>query len=136
MPTWTPRLTNVKGADGTAGSGAFSKSGDVVTFTADIVAKRETVSADTGGFGLTLPVPAKPGARYVFALSLDGRDADHGVWAGQAQIYAGSDGAQIDRLRVVGIENGSALRNVTAFYGGDGATKGEILTVTGSYVAA
>ncbi|MGW0562889.1 hypothetical protein ACWDZ4_20275 [Streptomyces sp. NPDC003016] len=134
MTNWTPKLTNVKGTDGTVGTGEYVESNGVATFTAQIVAKTETFAVDSAGFGLTLPVPAKTGTRYVFALSLDGRDADQGIWTGEAQIYAGADGNTIERLRTVGdMANGAALQNVTHVYGGD---KGEIITVTGSYLTA
>ncbi|NUL24926.1 hypothetical protein [Streptomyces lunaelactis] len=137
MTQWTPKLTNVKGTDGTVGSGHYVEAGGAVTFTAQIVAKKETIAASSGGFGLTLPKPAKPGVRYVFSLSLDGRDADHGVWTGEAQIYAGSDGSEIDRLRVTGTSNGAALLNIANLYGdAEGAKEAEIITVTGSFPVA
>ncbi|MFE0059959.1 hypothetical protein [Streptomyces sp. NPDC059003] len=137
MTQWTPKLTNVKGVNGTVGTGEYVEAGGVVTFTAQIVAKRETNAASSGGFGLTLPKPAKAGVRYVFNLSFDGRDADHGVWSGEAQIYAGSDGSQIDRLRVSGTSDGGAVQNITYVYGdAEGAKDAEIITVTGSYPVA
>ena len=137
MTQWTPKLTNVKGTDGTTGTGEYVEADGAVTFTAQIVAKKETNAASSAGFGLTLPKPAKAGVRYVFSLSLDGRDADSGVWTGEAQIYAGSDGSQLDRLRVTGTSNGAAVLNVTHLYGdAEGATAAEIITVTGSYPAA
>ncbi|MER5258546.1 hypothetical protein [Streptomyces sp. NPDC002855] len=137
MPNWTPRLTNVKGSDMSTATGVYARSGDVVAFTATVNPGVGVESADSTGFGLTLPVPAKAGARYVFELSVDGRDVDHGIWAGQAQVYAGSDGAAIDRLRLPGGVNGDALKNITGFYGpGEAGAAGEILTVTGVYVAA
>ncbi|MGW1275538.1 hypothetical protein ACWD4V_01085 [Streptomyces tsukubensis] len=137
MPQWTPKLTNVKGTDGTTGSGEYVEANGQVTFTAQIVAKKETTATDTTGFGLTLPKPAKPGVRYVFTLSLDGRQADRGIWGGQAQIYAGSPGTHLDRLRVTGTDNGAALQNITYLYGDvEGAKEAEIITVTGSYPTA
>ncbi|MEU3704682.1 hypothetical protein AB0E82_20635 [Streptomyces anulatus] len=137
MTAWTPKLTNVKGRNGTTGTGVFVDAGGVVTFTAQIVARTETAAATDAGFGLTLPVPAKSGVRIVFPLSLDGRDADRGVWTGEGQIYAGSDGKTIDRLRVTGTSNGAAVQNVTHLYGNtEGATEAEIITVSGSYVRA
>lgn len=137
MTQWTPKLTNVKGTDGTDGTGQYVEAGGVVTFTAQIVAKKETEAARSAGFGVTLPKPAKAGVRYVFNCSLDGRDADHGVWTGDAQIYAGSDGSKIDRLRVTGTENGAAVQNINHVYGdAEGAKEAEIITVTGSYPMA
>ncbi|MFJ2278820.1 hypothetical protein ACIOEZ_32250 [Streptomyces sp. NPDC087866] len=137
MTSWTPKLTNVAGSNGTTGTGVYVDAGGVVTFTAQIVAKTETSAATDAGFGLTLPVPAKSGVRIVFPLSLDGRDADRGVWTGEGQIYAGSDGKTIDRLRVTGTTNGAAVQNVTHLYGNaEGATEAEIITVSGSYVRA
>lgn len=137
MTQWTPKLTNVKGTNGTVGTGEYVEAGGAVTFTAQIVAKKETNAASSAGFGLTLPKPAKAGVRYVFSLSLDGRDADHGVWTGEAQIYAGSDGSQIDRLRVTGTSNGAAVQNINHVYGDvEGAKEAEIITVTGSYPVA
>ncbi|KAB7835792.1 hypothetical protein [Streptomyces mobaraensis] len=137
MTQWTPKLTNVKGTDGTVGSGHYVETGGVVTFTAQIVAKKETNAASSGGFGLTLPRPAKTGVRYLFNLSLDGRDADRGVWTGEAQMYAGSDGSQIDRLRVTSPSNGAEVLNIQHLYGDvEGAQDAEIITVTGSYLAA
>ncbi|MBT2396269.1 hypothetical protein [Streptomyces sp. ISL-100] len=137
MTQWTPKLTNVDGTDGTSGSGHYVSAGGACTFTAMIVAHKETTSRDGAGFGLTLPVPAKSGARLTFQLSYDGRDADHGVWTGEALIYAGSDGKQIDRLRVTGTSNGAALQNVNHVYGDvEGAKEAEIITVTGSYPVA
>ncbi|MGI5337712.1 hypothetical protein ACQEVS_10085 [Streptomyces sp. CA-181903] len=137
MTQWTPKLTNVKGTDGTVGSGHYVESGGVVTFTAQIVAKKETNAASSGGFGLTLPRPAATGVRYVFNLSLDGRDADHGVWTGEAQMYAGSDGSQLDRLRVTSPSNGAQVLNIQHLYGDvEGAKEAEIITVTGSYPVA
>ncbi|MEU5431097.1 hypothetical protein AB0H73_36585 [Streptomyces olivoreticuli] len=137
MTQWTPKLTNVKGTDGTVGSGHYVEAGGAVTFTAQIVAKKETSAASSGGFGLTLPKRAKPGVRYVFSLSLDGRDADRGVWTGEAQIYAGADGSQIDRLRVTSPSNGAAVLNIEHLYGDvEGAQQAEIITVTGSYPVA
>ncbi|MGW8952354.1 hypothetical protein [Streptomyces sp. NPDC055709] len=100
----------MKGTNGTVGTGEYVEAGGAVTFTAQIVAKKETNEASSAGFGLTLPKPAKAGVRYVF--SLDGRDAARGVWTGEAQIYAGSDGLQIDRLRVTGTSNGAAVQNI------------------------
>ncbi|MFF2517639.1 hypothetical protein [Streptomyces sp. NPDC058086] len=77
------------------------------------------------------------GARYTFQLSLDGRDADSGVWTGEAVIYAGSDGTKIDRMRVTSDANGAAVLNIEHLYGdAEGATNAEIITVTGSYPAA
>lgn len=138
MTAWTPKLTNVAGRDGTKGQGEYAEADGVVTFTATIVAKKETKAASSAGFGLTLPVPVKQsGARTVFQLSLDGRDADEGVWSGEALVYAGNDGTTVDRLRVTGAENGAALENVTFLYGdAEGAKKAEIITVSGSYVRA
>ncbi|WP_413100865.1 hypothetical protein [Streptomyces sp. Inha503] len=127
----------MNGSDGTVGTGEYVEVNGLVTFTAQIVAQMETTAASSAGFGLTLPKPAKSGVRYVFSLSLDGRDADHGIWTGEAQIYAGSDGSQIDRLRVTGTSNGAALQNVNHLYGdAEGAKYAEIITVTGSYPAA
>lgn len=144
MASWTPRLTNVKGTDGTVTSGIYSKTGDVVVFTADIVAKKSTLSADSAGFGLTLPVPAKSGTRWLFELNLDGRDADPAsLQSGQGLVYAGSDGSQIDRLRIVQDVHPNTdsqyttLTNLTFFEGSqEGYPRGEIVTVTGSYIAA
>ncbi|WNZ14937.1 hypothetical protein [Streptomyces sp. 11x1] len=137
MTNWTPKLTNVAGTDGTSGSGRYVSANGVCTFTAQIVAKKETVAADSLGFGLTLPVPAAAGCRYVFQASLDGRNADNGVWTGEAQVYAGSDGTKIDRIRVTGTSNGAALQNINHLYGDvEGATEAEIITVTGSYPTA
>ncbi|MFI5859320.1 hypothetical protein [Streptomyces parvulus] len=138
MTSWTPKLTNVAGTDGTTSDGEFVDANGVVTFTAMIVARKETNSASDAGFGLTLPVPAKvTGARTVFQLSLDGRSADHGVWTGEALIYAGSDGKSIDRLRVTGVSNGAAVQNINHLYGdAEGATEAEIITVSGSYIRA
>ncbi|MFD4986503.1 hypothetical protein [Streptomyces sp. NPDC058374] len=137
MTSWTPKLTNVKGTDGTSGSGQYVNANGAVTFTAMVVAKKETTAATGDGFGVTLLVPAKPGSRIVFKLELDGRDADNGKWTGEALIYAGSDGTAIDRLRVTGTSNGAALQNVGHFYGDvEGAVNAEIITVSGSYVAA
>ncbi|MEU6633804.1 hypothetical protein ABZ905_36875 [Streptomyces parvus] len=109
-----------------------------MTFTAQIIANGAAVeSANGSGFGLTLPVPAATGVRSTFQLQLDGRNADNGVWTGEASILAGSDGSQIDRLRVTSTVNGAALQNVGFLYGkSEGAVNGEIITVTGSYVAA
>ncbi|WP_445517360.1 hypothetical protein [Streptomyces sp. NEAU-174] len=135
--SWNPKLTNVSGNDGTVGSGRYAISNGICAFTAMIVAKEETNAASNAGFGLTLPIPAADGVRYTFQLSLDGRDADHGVWTGEAQIYSGSDGSQIDRLRVTGTSNGAALQNVNRLYGdAEGAKYAEIITVTGSYLVA
>ncbi|MGC5042450.1 hypothetical protein ACLQ16_03935 [Streptomyces albidoflavus] len=137
MTQWTPKLTNVKGTDGTTTSGRYAVSNGVCTFTAMIVAHKETTAASSAGFGLTLPVPPASGVRYVFSLSLDGRDADHGVWTGEAQIYAGSNGSQIDRMRVTSTSNGAAVLNVEHLYGdAEGAKEAEIITVTGSYPVA
>ncbi|MFB8025961.1 MULTISPECIES: hypothetical protein [unclassified Streptomyces] len=135
--SWTPKLTNVAGTDGTSGLGKYVVANGVCTFTAQIAAKRETEAASAAGFGLTLPVPAAAGVRYVFAASLDGRDADNGVWTGEAQIYAGSDGSQIDRIRVTTTTNGAALAGIGHLYGNaEGAVEAEIITVTGSYPTA
>ncbi|MEU3282751.1 hypothetical protein [Streptomyces antibioticus] len=82
--SWTPKLTNVVGVDGTTSSGKYVAANGVCTFTAQINAKKETASASSAGFGLTLPVPAAAGIRYTFQVSLDGRDADNGVWTGEA----------------------------------------------------
>ncbi|MGW7090047.1 hypothetical protein ACWGH2_42060 [Streptomyces sp. NPDC054871] len=137
MTAWTPKLTNVQGTDGTTGTGEYVEANGVVTFTAQIVAKKETTAKSDAGFGLTLPKPAKAGVRYVFNLSVDGRDADAGVWTGEAQIYAGSDGSQLDRLRVTGTSNGAAVRNIARLTGdAEGAVDAEIITVTGSYPTA
>ncbi|MFI9052434.1 hypothetical protein [Streptomyces sp. NPDC053427] len=137
MTNWTPKLTNVTGTDGTSGTGRYVSANGICTFTAQIVAKKETASADSAGFGLTLPVPAAAGCRYVFKASLDGRDADNGVWTGEAQIYAGSDGTKIDRIRVTGTSNAAAMQNVGHLYGdAEGAAEAEIITVTGSYPTA
>ncbi|MEU2909150.1 hypothetical protein ACFYM3_16240 [Streptomyces massasporeus] len=135
--SWTPKLTNVAGVDGTSGTGKYLSANGVCTFTAQIAAKKETVSASSAGFGLTLPVRAAAGVRYVFQASLDGRDADNGVWTGEAQIYAGSDGTQIDRIRITSGSNGAAVLNMEHLYGdSEGATAAEIITVTGSYPIA
>ncbi|MFC9280877.1 hypothetical protein [Streptomyces collinus] len=135
--SWTPKLTNVAGVDGTSGTGKYVHANGVCTFTAQIVAKKETTAASSAGFGLTLPVPAAAGVRYVFQASLDGRDADNGVWTGEAQIYAGSDGSKIDRIRVTSGDNGAAVLNVEHLYGdAEGAAEAEIITVTGSYPTA
>ncbi|MFD9190368.1 hypothetical protein ACFWCA_19320 [Streptomyces phaeochromogenes] len=135
--SWVPKLTNVSGVDGTVGTGKFVEANGVCTFTAQIVAKKETQAASNAGFGLNLPVPAAAGIRYVFNASLDGRDADSGVWTGEAQIYAGSDGSQIDRIRMTTGANGSAVVNIGHLYGdSEGATDAEIITVTGSYPTA
>ncbi|WP_086824865.1 hypothetical protein [Streptomyces sp. NRRL B-24572] len=137
MTAWTPKLTNVTGTDGTRGSGHYAVSNGICTFTAMIVAYKETNSASDAGFGMTLPVPAATGSRVIFQLSLDGRNADHGTWTGEALIYSGSTGKQIDRLRVTGTTNGAALQNINHFYGdAEGATEAEIVTVSGSYVVA
>jgi hypothetical protein len=132
--SWAPKLTNVAGVDGTTSTGRYINANGVCTFTAQINAKKETVSASSAGFGLTLPVPAAAGVRYTFQLSLDGRDADNGVWTGEGVVYAGSDGTQIDRLRTTSDSNGAAVLNIEHLYGdADGATNAEIITVTGSY---
>lgn len=137
MTSWTPKLTNVAGRNGTAGKGEYVDANGVVTFTAQIVAKTKTYAATDAGFGLTLPVPARSGTRIIFPLSLDGRDADRGVWTGEAQVYAGSDGTEIDRLRVTGMGNGAALQNIAQLYGTlEEAAEAEIITVTGSYIRA
>lgn len=137
MTQWTPKLTNVKGADGTTTSGHYAESNGICAFTAMIVAKKETNAKDSAGFGLTLPVPAASGSRITFQLSYDGRDADNGTWTGEALIYAGSDGKSIDRLRTTGTVNASAVQNVTHMYGDvEGAKDAEIITVTGSYPTA
>ncbi|MEU0857497.1 hypothetical protein ABZ352_18940 [Streptomyces griseofuscus] len=138
MTSWTPKLTNVAGADGTTSDGEYVLANGVVTFTAMVVAKKETKAASGVGFGLTLPVPAKvSGSRTVFQLNLDGRDADHGTWTGEAMIYAGSDGKSIDRLRVTGTDNGAAVETIGYLYGNaEGAANAEIITVSGSYIAA
>ncbi|MCX4677655.1 hypothetical protein OG413_20500 [Streptomyces sp. NBC_01433] len=137
MTQWTPKLTNVKGTDGTTGSGRYAVSDGVCTFTAMISARKQTSAASSAGFGLTLPVPAASGVRYVFSLSLDGRDADNGMWTGEAAIYAGSDGSKIDRLRVTGTSNGAAVVKIDHLYGdAEGAQEAEIITVTGSYPVA
>lgn len=75
---------NVAGVDGTSGTGKYVAANGVCTFTAQIVAKKETVSASSAGFGLTLPIPVPVGVRYVFSASLEGRDADNGIWTGEA----------------------------------------------------
>ncbi|MET9528208.1 hypothetical protein [Streptomyces coeruleorubidus] len=125
------------GTDGTAGTGEYVDANGVVTFTAQVVAHKETNAASSLGFGLTLPVPAKTGKRVVFQLNLDGRDADNGVWTGEGLIYAGGDGKQIDRLRVTTGSNGAALSNIGHVYGDvEGATDAEIITVSGSYIRA
>ncbi|MGW4087064.1 hypothetical protein ACWEGS_28930 [Streptomyces sp. NPDC004822] len=135
--SWTPKLTNVSGTDGTSGTGKYVHADGVCTFTAQIVAKKETNAASSAGFGLTLPVPAAAGVRYTFQLEYDGRDADNGVWTGEAMIYAGSDGTKIDRLRATSDANGAALLNIEHLYGDvEGAVEAEILTVTGSYPTA
>ncbi|MYX26796.1 hypothetical protein GTY75_08960 [Streptomyces sp. SID8381] len=137
MTNWTPKLTNVAGTDGTTASGRYAVSNGVCTFTAMIVARKETKAASGAGFGLTLPVPAASGVRYTFQLELDGRNADNGVWTGEAHIFAGSDGTKIDRLRVTSGSNGAALQNIDHFYGdAEGAAEAEIVTVTGSYPVA
>ncbi|MBV1940845.1 hypothetical protein KUF83_30385 [Streptomyces sp. BV286] len=137
MTSWTPKLTNVAGEDGTVGTGEFVDASGAVVFTAQIVAKKETSAASNAGFGLTLPVPAKAGVRVVFQLELDGRDADNGVWTGEGLLYASSDGSQIDRLRVTTAANGAALANVGHLYGdAEGATAAEVITVSGSYIPA
>lgn len=137
MTSYTPQLTNVDGVDGTTGLGEYVDASGVVTFTAQINAKKETSAASSAGFGLKLPVPAKTGKRVVFQLELDGRDADVGVWTGEGIIYAGGDGTQIDRLRVTSTSNGAALKNIDHFYGDvEGAVNAEIVTVSGSYIRA
>ncbi|AKN68727.1 hypothetical protein QR97_01930 [Streptomyces sp. PBH53] len=137
MTQWTPKLTNVKGTDTTTTSGRYAISDGVCTFTAMIVARKEMYAASSAGFGLTLPVPAASGLRYAFQLSLDGRNADSGIWTGEATIYASSDGSKIDRLRVTSTTNGAALQNIDHLYGdAEGATEAEIITVTGSYPIA
>ncbi|MFZ3557167.1 hypothetical protein [Streptomyces sp. BH055] len=138
MTNFTPKLTNVSGVDGTVTEGYYAvEANGTVTFTAQIVAKHETNATSSGGFGLTLPVPAKTGTRVVFNLEYDGRDADGGVWAGNAIMWAGSDGKSIDRMRTPGTTNASALRNITHMYGdAEGATDAEIITVSGSYIKA
>ncbi|MFJ8301297.1 hypothetical protein ACIQ9R_36100 [Streptomyces sp. NPDC094447] len=135
MPSWTPKLTNVKGTDGTTTSGRYSVSDGVATFTAMIVARAETFAASSAGFGLTLPVPAATGLRTIVPVQLDGRGADHGVWTGDATVYSGSDGKTLDRIRTTGTTNGAALQNITHLYGGADDT-GEVITVTGSYPVA
>ncbi|WP_371793129.1 hypothetical protein OG285_32890 [Streptomyces sp. NBC_01471] len=137
LTAWTPKLTNVKGTNGTNGAGKYAEANGIVAFTAQIVAKKETNAATKHGFGLTLPKAAKAGVRYVFNLSLDGRDADSGVWTGEAQIYAGSDGSKVDLLRVTGAGTGAAVQNIGFLCGESaGAKEGEIITVTGSYPIA
>lgn len=134
--SYSPKLTNVKKADFTS-SGYYVNAGGIVTFTAMVNAQGLCESKDSAGFGLTLPVPAKAGTRVVFALSYDGRDADRGTWTGEAIMYAGGDGTQADRLRTTGTANGAALSNITFMYGkSEGAVNAEILTVSGSYIAA
>ncbi|MCG8971800.1 hypothetical protein [Streptomyces sp. CL12-4] len=135
--SWTPKLTNVAGTDGTTTSGRYAAANGMCTFTAMIVAHKETTAASDAGFGLTLPVPAAPGVRYTFQLEYDGQDADHGVWTGEALIYAGSNGTKIDRLRTTTDVNGNALGDVGHLYGdSEGVTNAEIITVTGSYPTA
>ncbi|MER7761516.1 hypothetical protein [Streptomyces sp. NPDC097619] len=137
MPKFTPALTNVKGDDGTSTAGRYSVSGGICTFTAMIVANKATEAATAAGFGLTLPVRAASGVRYVFQLNLDGRDADNGTWSGTAIVYAGSDGTKIDRLTTPGTTNAGSLQNIGGFYGdSEGAAAAEIVTVTGSYPVA
>jgi hypothetical protein len=140
VPAFTPKLTNTKAATpAVSTSGFYDVNGKSVVFTAQVVANGSVAveAKDSAGFGLTLPVPAAPGVRSVFQAELDGRDADNGVWTGEALIYAGSDGTQIDRIRVTSTTNGAALLNVGFMYGkSEGAADGEIITVTGSYVAA
>ncbi|MEU1221336.1 hypothetical protein [Streptomyces microflavus] len=125
------------GTNGTTGTGEYVDANGVVTFTAQISARKETRAASSAGFGLTLPVPAKTGKRVLFQLELDGRDADNGIWTGNGIIYAGGDGVQIDRLRVTSTSNGAALTKIDYLYGDfEGATEAEIITVSGSYVRA
>lgn len=135
--SWTPKLTNVAGADGTEGSGRYVHANGVCTFTAMLIARKETKAASSAGFGMTLPVPAARGARYTFQLELDGRDADRGIWTGEAMLGASSDGTKIERLRVTTGSNGAALQNIDHLYGdAEGAKLAEIITVTGSYPTA
>ncbi|MFG3200377.1 hypothetical protein ACGFYT_30140 [Streptomyces sp. NPDC048208] len=132
-------MTNVKGGKAAvSASGFYDVNGKSVTFTAMLVANGAAVEAvDYTGFGLVLPVPAAAGVRTVFQLELDGREADAGIWTGEALIYSGSDGTKIDRMRVTSPDNGAALENVTFLYGkSEGAETAEIITISGSYVAA
>lgn len=135
--SWTPKLTNVRGTDGTETKGFYAHANGICSFTATVIVRKETTAASSAGFGLTLPVPAASGARYTFQLELDGRDADRGVWTGEAMLGASSDGSKIERLRVTTDANGAALQNIDHFYGdAEGAKLAEILTVTGSYPTA
>ncbi|MGA5127682.1 hypothetical protein ACPCAG_30825 [Streptomyces pseudogriseolus] len=135
--SWTPKLTNVSGTDGTETSGRYVDANGVCTFTAMVLARKETKAASSAGFGLTLPVPAAPGVRYTFQVQLDGRDADRGVWTGEAMIGASSDGTKIERLRVTSGSNGAAMLPIDHLYGdAEGAKLAEIITVTGSYPTA
>ncbi|RSS94265.1 hypothetical protein EF903_06925 [Streptomyces sp. WAC05292] len=137
MANYTPKLTNVRGTDGTSTAGRYAVSDGVCTFTAMIVANKATEAASAEGFGLTLPVRAASGVRYAFQLNFDGRDADNGIWSGEASIFAGSDGTKIDRLRTPGTTNAGSLQNIGGFYGdSEGAAAAEIVTVTGSYPVA
>ncbi|MEU8540858.1 hypothetical protein AB0C52_12875 [Streptomyces sp. NPDC048717] len=124
--------------DGTTGTGQYINANGIVVFTAMIVVNKETTAANRDGFGLTLPVPMKQtGARTVFQLSLDGRDADSGVWTGEALVFAGSDGKAIDRIRVTSGTNGGTMPNIQHFYGNaEGATAAEIVTISGAYIPA
>jgi hypothetical protein len=135
--SWTPKLTNVVGVDGTSGTGKYVSANGVCTFTAQIAAQKEDcvgvqrrVRFDPAGTGRGRRPVRLPGR-------LDGRDADNGVWTGEAQIYAGSDGTQIDRIRVTSGSNGAAVLNVEHLYGdSEGAMAAEIFAVTGSYPTA
>ncbi|WP_405677819.1 hypothetical protein OG239_33105 [Streptomyces sp. NBC_00868] len=63
----------------------------------------------------------------MFKLSLDGRNADHGAWTGEAQIYAGAEGSQPDWLQVTSPSNGAALLNIGHHYGdAEGSMEAEI----------
>ncbi|MET8668177.1 hypothetical protein ABZV87_28060 [Streptomyces tendae] len=70
MTNWTPKLVNVAGTDGTTGGGRYAVSDGVCTFTAMLVAHKETKAASDAGFGLTLPVQAASGVRYAFPAQL------------------------------------------------------------------
>jgi hypothetical protein len=134
LPSFTPRLTNVKGVDNSTSSGQYEVlPGGFVAFELQINAKNEIESADSAGFGVTLPVPARANTRHLFTVHVEGRQADNGNWSGVALTFGTPGTGNIDRVRLPGLTNGGSLQNITSFYGG---AEGEILTISGVYKSA
>jgi hypothetical protein len=125
-PVWTPYTPVVSGTGLNLGTtaqavGEWTADGDLIHWRAEIAAGGTGIAAGTGGYAITLPVPAKIGVAPAPAFQIVGKGW---LYAAGGFHQVTLDGA--GPARVIGVD--AATQGFTA--------AGHILAVSGTYQAA